>query len=125
VLQYRGAVIFAQFSASNGGWTVGGGQPYLVAKRDPYDNATSGDPYLNYRKKVSVASVASHFGLKKVTRIVVTRRDGNGTWNGRVLAGYVAGTDRSGKAKQVKATGYDFQAGFGIGTTWFVLRRTS
>lgn len=125
VLQYRGAAIFAQFSASNGGWTVDGGQPYLVAKRDPYDNATSGDPYLKYRKKVSVASIARHFGLRKVTRIVVTRRDGNGTWKGRVLAGYVAGTDRSGKAKQVKATGFDFQAAFRIGTTWFVMRRSS
>lgn len=124
VLNYKGAAIFAQFSASNGGWTVDGGQPYLVARQDPYDNANSGDPYLNYRKKLPVASIASYFGLKKITQIAVTQRDGNGTWNGRVLAGYVAGTDSSGKAKQVKATGYDFQAAFGVGTTWFVVRGT-
>jgi SpoIID/LytB domain protein len=124
VLTYNGAAIFAQFSASNGGWTVAGGQPYLVAKQDPYDNADSGDPYLNYRKKLTVKSIAGYFGLAKITQIVVTKRDGNGTWDGRVLAGYVYGTDSSGNAKQVKASGYDFQAAFGIGTTWFTLRST-
>lgn len=122
VLQYGGTPIFAQFSASNGGWSVAGGEPYLVAKRDPYDSAASGDPYIGYRRTVQTGSVAGYFRLRSVTQIVVTRRDGNGTWNGRVLSGYVVGTDRSGKRTQVGATGSDFAAAFGIGTTWFTMR---
>ncbi|MDQ1719501.1 MAG: stage sporulation protein, partial [Pseudonocardiales bacterium] len=36
VSTYQGATIFAQFSSSDGGWTSGGGKPYLPAKADPY-----------------------------------------------------------------------------------------
>ena len=38
VLQHGHRTIFAQCSASNGGWTVAGGQPYLITRSDPYDN---------------------------------------------------------------------------------------
>ena len=47
VLRYRGQPVFAQYSASNGGATVDGGEPYLVGRNDPYDTPQSGDPYLN------------------------------------------------------------------------------
>ena len=42
VLLFQGEPAFTQFSASNGGWLAEGGQPYLVAKKDPYDNAYRG-----------------------------------------------------------------------------------
>jgi SpoIID/LytB domain protein len=119
VLTYKGAPIFAQFSASNGGWTVAGGQPYLVAKADPYDTAASGDPYIDAKKTQSVSALAKYFGLAKVSKIALTQRDGHGTWSGRVLTGYVAGTDSKGKAKTVPADSWDFQDVFGLGTTWF------
>jgi peptidoglycan hydrolase-like amidase len=125
VLEYNGAAIFAQFGASDGGWTVAGGQPYLVAKADPYDNAASGDPYLFYKRTYSVASLAAYFGLAKATAVVISKRDGNGTWNGRVLAGYVEGFDANGRPMKVAASGSDFAGAFGVGTTWFNLRATS
>jgi SpoIID/LytB domain protein len=121
LLEYKGAAIFSQFSASNGGWTVNGGQPYMPAEADPYDAAASGDPYLDYTKTVTVASVARDFGLAKVTKVAVSTRDGHGTWGGRVLTGYVTGTDSKGKAKTVHTTGFDFADAFGAGTTWFEL----
>jgi peptidoglycan hydrolase-like amidase len=125
VLEYDGAAIFAQFSASNGGWMVAGAQPYLVSKADPYDNAASGDPYLFYKRKYAVVSLASYFGLAKATAVVISKRDGNGTWNGRVIAGYVEGFDSHGQPKKVAATGFDFASAFGVGTTWFNLRATA
>jgi SpoIID/LytB domain protein len=125
VLTYQGSPIFAQFAASNGGWTVAGGQPYLKAESDPYDASASGDPYINYTKTVTVKSVADYFGLAKLTKLVITSRDGNGTWGGRVTGGYVQGTDSSGKAKTVDASGFDFQYAFGIGTTWFSCKPVS
>jgi SpoIID/LytB domain protein len=121
VLQYRGAVIFAQFSAANGGWTVDGGQPYLTAKTDPYDPVAPNNPYIKYRKTVTVASLATKFGLAKVTTIAITKRDGHGTWGGRTLTGYVSGTDAAKKAKTVPFTGFQLQAALGIGTTWITL----
>ena len=121
ILTYAGGAIFSQFGASDGGWTVDGGQPYLVSKADPYDAAASGDPYLDYKHTFSVPAVAKAFGLAKVTSIAITKRDGNGTWNGRMLAGYVAGTDSTGHAKTVATTGFSFESALGLGTTWMRL----
>jgi SpoIID/LytB domain protein len=122
VVEYQNTPILSQFSASNGGWTVDGGLPYLTAQQDPYDDDASGDPYLGYRKTVSAASVASYFGLKTVTGVFVTSRDGNGTWRGRVLTGSVQGTDSAGKSQLLNVTGYQLAGAFGVGTTWFALR---
>jgi SpoIID/LytB domain protein len=119
ILTYAGRPAFAQFSASNGGWTVTGGQPYLVAKADPYDTTRrSFDPYIGASEKVKVTTVARYFHLAKLTSITVTSRDGHGTWKGRVLAATVTGTDSKGKARTVAADGFDLQAAFGLGTTW-------
>ena len=119
ILQYASRPAFTQFSASNGGWTVYGGQPYLAAKADPYDTAArSFDPYIGVSKTVTVASLAASFGLAKLTSVSITSRDGHGTWKGRVLAGVARGTDRAGAAKSVAVDGFDLQAAFGLGTTW-------
>lgn len=121
VLRYAGATIFAQFSASDGGWTVDGGQPYLVAKQDPYDNAASGDPYLNWTRSVAVTSIASYFGLTTATDITVTSRDGNGDWGGRVLTGYVDGVDSNGVSQSIPASGFELQAAMGLPHNWFTI----
>lgn len=119
VLTYQGSVIFAEFSASDGGYTTYGGQPYLIAQPDPYDDAASGDPYLDYERSSAASSIAAYFGLRKVTGLTVTQRDGRGAWGGRVLAADVKGTDAAGHARTVHATGYDLQYAFGLGSTLF------
>ncbi|MEO9139586.1 MAG: SpoIID/LytB domain-containing protein [Jatrophihabitans sp.] len=121
VLRYRGSTIFAQFAASNGGWTVAGGQPYLVTERDIYDTSRAGDPYLDYTRTVTARSVASYYGLATLTKIVVTTRDGNGAWGGRADTGYVQGTDNAGRKVTINTTGLGLQYALGIGTTWFSL----
>ena len=122
VLQYASKTIFSQFSASNGGWSVYGGQPYMLAHADPYDAAGGTDPYTLQSVTMSVASLAKAFGMKTLTSITVTKRDGNGVWGGRVLAGYVAGTDASNAAKHVSFTGFDLQNAIGAGTTWISIQ---
>ena len=119
VLQYGGATIFAQFSASNGGWTVDGGQPYLVAKADPYDDAASGDPYLSWSRSVPVTDLASHYGLARVSDVQITARDGHGQFGGRVLSAVVDGTDAGGTAQHVQTTGFGLQDAMGLMTNWF------
>ncbi|HEY3736375.1 MAG TPA: SpoIID/LytB domain-containing protein [Jatrophihabitans sp.] len=121
VLTYKGSAAFTQYSASNGGWTVDGGQPYLVSKQDPYDNAASGDPYLNWTRTVAAKTVASSFGMKSVTSIEITGRDGNGDFGGRVTSGYVNGLSSSGATVRVQATGYGLQSALGLPENWFSL----
>jgi SpoIID/LytB domain protein len=125
VLQYSGAVIFAQFAASNGGWSVSGGLPYLVAKQDPYDAAQGDDPYnpAHPAIKMALAPFAAQFGLASLASITLTR-DGNGTWNGRVLSGSATGKTAAGVVKTVTFTGDGLQNAVNavvpvwVGTTW-------
>jgi stage II sporulation protein D len=119
ILTYQGAPVFAQFSASNGGATVDGGKPYLIAKVDPYDDTASGDPYLDRPGSVSVATLAADYGLAKITSIQITQRDGIGTWGGRVLAANVIGTTSGGVAKTVATDGFTLADDIGALTNWF------
>ena len=121
VLTYQGQPIFAQFSASNGGWEDSGGEPYLVSQRDPYDTSAAGDPYVSFTEKVTAHSVASYFGLAKLTGITITGRDGNGAWGGRVESAVLTGRNSQGAVQKVDADGYDLQYAFGLGTTLYTV----
>ncbi|UQX87553.1 SpoIID/LytB domain-containing protein [Jatrophihabitans telluris] len=117
VLRYGSSTIFAQFSASNGGWTTDGGQPYLVAKADPYE-ASSGDPYLGWSRTVSQRAVASYYGLSSLAKIVINTRDGHGQWGGRITAATVYGTG-GGQARSVSTTGFELADAMNIPQAWF------
>jgi stage II sporulation protein D len=121
VLTYGGQPIFAQFAASDGGWSVSGGQPYLKAAADPYDPGHSGDPYVNAKETVKVASLAAYFDLGSVTGITITQRDGHGAWGGRVLSAVLTGTTKAKKATTLTVDGDDLQWALGLGTTWLTV----
>jgi peptidoglycan hydrolase-like amidase len=139
VLRYNGAPVFAQFSASNGGWTVAyptAGFPYLVAKQDPYDPVPAANPNIVVTQradtKISVADLAKQFKLTTITEIDLVR-DGHANaadptmWGGRIVSGTL--TDGT----HVKSfTGDDFQravnnveANYFIGTPWIQLVPTA
>lgn len=122
VLTFGGAAIFAQFSAADGGWTAAGGQPYLVARADPYE-AGSGSPWTNWTRTVSAASVAAQLGLRSVTSIDVLSRDGNGEWGGRVLSARINGTTSAGPTS-IPMTGIGAAAVLGLPHQWFHVRQS-
>ena len=113
VITYAGATIFSQFSASDGGWTTGGGQPYLIAKADPY-GVLGGDPYANWSSSVTPATVASRVGLRTITALSITGRDGNGDWGGRVTTAVAQGTDAAGAAASVNLSGSSLASALGV-----------
>jgi SpoIID/LytB domain protein len=117
VARYGSATIFAQFSASNGGWLSDGGQPYLVAKADPYE-AFSGDPYLSWQRQVSIPKVASYYGLTSLQSIRIDQRDGHGEWGGRVLKATVIGKYGS-TARSVPTSGATLASAMGLPHNWF------
>ena len=118
VLTYQGATIFAQFSAADGGWTADGGQPYLIAKADPYEKFANG-PYYSWTRTVRAADVASYYGLATVTQIQITGRDGHGDWGGRVTTAVVRGTRAGGAAASVTTTGPSLASAMGLPHQWF------
>ncbi len=76
VLTYRRRPVFAEYSASNGGHTVGGGKPYLPEMPDPYEG-TSPD-YYGWTVEVTAAQLERLYDLQDLTRIQVAERDATG-----------------------------------------------
>jgi SpoIID/LytB domain protein len=85
-LAYGGKPAFTQFSASNGGYTVAGSQPYLVAAPDPYD------AYPTWTVTLTKAAIEAKYPtIGTFTGLAVTR-DGKGSYGGRVVTVTVQGT---------------------------------
>ncbi|HET6817295.1 MAG TPA: SpoIID/LytB domain-containing protein [Mycobacteriales bacterium] len=116
LLDSQGHAAFTQFSSSSGGWTVAGGQPYLIAQQDPYDGvpSVSWSPH-SWRTTLSASTIRSVYSsLGAVTSIVITGRDGNGDWGGRVTSLTVHGSSGS-----VTVSGTSFRSTFGLRSEWF------
>lgn len=117
ILTHRGTPAFTQFSSSSGGWTSANQFPYLRAQQDPYDG-WSGNPNHTWQERVEVARIERAFGIGDLRRIVVTRRDGNGQWRGRIQSVRLAGPKRS-----VTVSGDDLRFRLGLKSTWLTFQR--
>ncbi|MDF1602958.1 SpoIID/LytB domain-containing protein [Nocardioides sp. YIM 152315] len=111
VVTREGRPIFAQFSASNGGWSVDGGYPYLRAEADPFDTGVLGeDPETT---TFAAADITRNWpGMGDLVSIAVTSRDGRGPYGGRALELTVTGT---GGTQTV--SGDDFRDWMGLRST--------
>ena len=117
VLLYAGAPAFTQFSASSGGWTSAGSQPYLVAQQDPYDG-WSGNTNSAWQTVVSDGTIEKKLpGIGNLTRIQLSGRDGNGEWGGRVGSVTITGT-----AGSRTMTGEAFRFLLGLKSEWVDLQ---
>lgn len=122
VVSYAGQPALTMFSSSNGGWTVSGGMPYLVAKADPYDNRAPGSSAAwsisrssGFRTKIE----AAYPSIGHLRQLVVSR-DGHGLWGGRIVSVRLVGT--GGEVDGV--TGARLQSILGVRSTWFTLANT-
>ena len=114
VLHYQGQPAFSQFGSSSGGWLSAGSRPYLVAKADKYDGY-SGNPMHTWNTTVSRGAIQRSWpSLGTLKRVVVTQRDGNGQWYGRVERMTLDGSKRN-----VVVTGDTFRSRFGLRSSWF------
>lgn len=114
-----GRPAFTQFSASNGGWTAAGSQPYLVARADPWDG--TGNPVHRWSVKLTAAQLRSAFpSVGTVRSITVQSRTGNGEWGGRVERVVVAGSTGS-----TTVTGSAFRSALGLRSDWWKLTASS
>ena len=114
ILTYQGKPAFTQFGSSSGGWTAAGSMPYLVAKADKYDDY-SGNPVHSWSTTVKAATIARAWpAVGTLRRVLVTQRDGNGDWSGRVES-----LTLQGSKSDVVVTGYSFRSALGLRTNWF------
>ena len=114
ILTYKGGPAFTQFGSSSGGWTSAGSVPYLAAKADPYDGF-SGNPMHTWTTKIAASKIRAVWpSLGKLKRIVITQRDGNGEWYGRVEK-----MTLDGSRADVVVDGNTFRSKFGLRSQWF------
>jgi stage II sporulation protein D len=113
-----GAPIFAQFSASNGGWTVADPRfSYLPAKADSYD--LTSNPYGTWTASLTVARLAECFpAAGTVQRMSVLSRDGHGDWGGRLLSVRLTGQTATGGTVTLDVTGSSLRSCAGMKTSY-------
>ncbi len=117
VLRYDGSPAFTQFSSSSGGWTSAGSVPYLVAKKDPYDD-WSGNSVHDWSVPLSASTISGAYpSIGRLREIHVTSRDGNGEWKGRVWSMTLVGSKG-----RTTVSGDTFRYRFGLRSTWFSFR---
>ena len=115
IVTYAGRPAFTQFSASNGGASMAGGEPYLVSQTDPYDAAAS--PYLNWRTTVTPAAIEAMWPrIGQLTGVSVSRSSANAPG-----AGYVSSVTITGTTGSVSVSGDDFRSFAGLRSTWFTI----
>jgi SpoIID/LytB domain protein len=90
---YAGKPILAEYSSSNGGYTAPGPVPYQVATADPYDDYPhNGNPNASWTTLVDRTTAEASLGVGTIKAITVTKRNGYGTWGGRVTSVDVVGS---------------------------------
>lgn len=109
-----GRPAFTQFSSSNGGFSAPGSQPYLKARRDPYDG-WSGNPNHDWSVRVAASAIEARWpGVGDLRGVSVTERDGHGEWGGRAVTVRITGSRGS-----TTVSGPDFRFALGLRSHWF------
>ena len=118
-LRSGGQPVLAMYSSANGGYTVSGGRPYLVAKPDPYDGVVTGTANWGHEWKTSVSAASIERSWPQIGRLQKLRvlgRDGNGEWGGRVLSVGLIGSKST-----VTVSADSFRWASGIKSTWWTV----
>ncbi|WP_323099348.1 SpoIID/LytB domain-containing protein [Intrasporangium sp. YIM S08009] len=121
IVSYGGKPALAQYSSSNGGRTVRGSAPYLVAKADPYDGAVASPSNPStWQATLTAAAVESRYPAIGTLRSIAvgprTGGGGTGTFGGRV--GTVT---LSGSAGSATVSGDAFRSALGLRSTWWTV----
>ena len=115
ILTYGGKAAFTEFSASNGGYSVAGSVPYMVAKADPYDGVYPSSAH-DWTDSITIAALEAKYpAIGRLSSISVDR-DGHGDWGGR--PDFVTLTGSGGS---VRLTGSTFSSDAGFKHRWWTL----
>lgn len=83
ILTYGGKPAFAQFAASDGGWSRDGGEPYLVGQQDVYEKYAD-DPYRTWTAKVTIKQIETRWPSAGPIVSVRLTHDASKQWVDRV-----------------------------------------
>jgi peptidoglycan hydrolase-like amidase len=91
--------------------------PYLPAREDPYDD-WSGNPVHSWSLRLTDDTLERAFpAIGDLRRIVVSRRDGNGDWGGRLVTLRLSGSKGA-----ATVSGDAFRSALGLRSTWVTFK---
>ncbi|WP_298889872.1 cell wall-binding repeat-containing protein [uncultured Serinicoccus sp.] len=104
------ALATTMFSSSSGGYTAPGSaaHPYLAAHRDAYDGVANNARH-TWTGELPVTTLQTTFGIAWVERVQVLRRDGFGSFGGRIVTARVEGYNSAGTYTYRDVTGPDLR----------------
>lgn len=97
----------AMYSSSTGGHTThtpGAGHGYLIPQADPYDDVAI-NPRASWTANLPATALQARYGIHRVERVQILRRDGHGAWGGRIVDARVEGFTAGGVYAWAYATG--------------------
>ena len=129
MLDAKGNPIFAQYSASNGGFEIGGGQSYLPSRPDAWDGIPSDswnshswtDSVSAGQLQASYPSIGSFTSLTVNSREALSGTDQNGHNVGEQWGGRITSLTVSGSAGSVTTSGPAFAGALGLMSPWFTV----
>jgi stage II sporulation protein D len=117
-LGYGGQYAFAQFSASNGGWSSAGSEPYLVAQVDPYDTA-----YHHWTANIDTAKLqAAYPQIGTLQTVQITQREGGRLFDS---GGWVQNVRVTGTSGSVDISGATFRSIYRLRSAYFTFDNVS
>lgn len=124
-----GHAIFAQYSASNGGFEVSGGHSYLPARPDAWDGKPTEswnshswtDTVSASQLQAAYPSIGTFRSLTITSRERLSGTDQNGHTVGEQWGGRVGGMTITGSKGSVSTTGASFRSALGLMSEWFVV----
>jgi len=124
-----GHAIFAQYSASNGGFEVSGGQSYLPSRPDAWDGRPTEswnshswtDTVTAAQLQAAYPSIGTFRSLTINSRERLTGTDQNGNTVGEQWGGRVQSMTLTGSKGSVDTTGTSFRSALGLMSEWFVV----
>lgn len=122
-LKQGGEPAFTMYSSANGGYSVAGSRPYLVAQPDPYDGVVGGAANWGHSwdKTVTAGTIENAWPqIGHLKTLKVTGRDGNGQWGGRVTSVVLVGSQG-----KVSVSADSFRWGVGLKSAWWTITNVS
>ncbi|HMC68005.1 MAG TPA: SpoIID/LytB domain-containing protein, partial [Mycobacteriales bacterium] len=121
--------IFAQYSASNGGFETSGGQSYLPARPDAWDGVPTEswnshswtDSITAGQLQAAYPSIGTFTSLTINSRESLSGTDQNGHATGEQWGGRVTGMTVTGSKSAVTTTGSSFASAMGLMGPWFTV----
>lgn len=124
-----GHAIFAQYSASNGGFEVSGGQTYLPSRPDAWDGKPTEswnshnwtDTVTASQLQAAYPSIGSFRSLTVTSRERLSGTDQNGHTVSEQWGGRIKGLTVTGSSGSVNTTGASFRSALGLMSEWFTV----